>query len=338
MIDGWRQKTSFNAVDLALDLQRTGIAAVIHTDIDRFVGNPEGNLALTTELGRQLSIPVISSGTVDTADDLARLTYLHNIGGVILGRALLNERLDLGTALRLAAQSANSESSDELPRVVAPSVAHRGVRVYLSAYSSTQPARWWNSQLRAAITEDNPSIEVSIPQEDLEIEYEQEQPEPGSEQSRYLEALQQADVVVVGLDGIENEAWSGFECGFAKACGKPLIGLESTTGDGGAPSRGSASLVHACDEVIHYEQYEDVKHTIDCLGKAVSKRLLYPDSQGRIDVGRTRSKRAHQPERTAQTTRRLVARARRTRPGGMQNRLETIELPRQDEVSNRWVN
>ena len=32
------------------------------------------------------------------------------------------------------------------------------------------------------------------------------------------------------LDGIENEAWTGFECGYARARGKYLLGIATTLG------------------------------------------------------------------------------------------------------------
>ena len=272
MIDGWRQQTSFNAVDLALDLQATGIAAVIHTDIDRFVGSPESNLALTAELGRRLSIPVISSGTVETMDDLARSTYLTNIGGAIVGRALLNKKLDLRAALQWTAQSAGGEHVGESTRIGALNATGQGIRVYLSSYSSSPSTRWWNSELRRAITEDNAYIEVSIPQEDLQAEAEQPATDPKAVQQRYVDALECADVVVAVLDEIENEAWSGFECGFAAASGKPVIGLKALTTDDVSP--GSSSLVHACDDVIFYEYGDDVQHTIRYLAQALCNRLL----------------------------------------------------------------
>jgi len=273
MIDGWRQQTSFNAVDLALDLQRTGIAAVIHTDIDRFVGSPESNLALTAELGRRLSIPVISSGTVETIDDLARLTFLTNIDGAIIGRALLDKRIVLDAALRLAAQPGARAQPGDSPRLGALKVAGEGVRVYLSAYSSSPSARWWNRELRRAISEDNTYVEVSVPQEDLQAEAAQPHADAKTLQQRYLEELDRADVVLAVLDEIENEAWAGFECGYAKASGKTVIGLKALALKGEA-GHGSSSLVHICDDVIFYEYGDDAQHTIDYLATAVSSRLL----------------------------------------------------------------
>lgn len=272
MIDGWRQQTTFNAVDLALDLQRTGIAAVIHTDIDRFVGNPESNLALTTELGRRLSIPVISSGTVETMDDLARLTYLSNIDGVIIGRALLNKGIELSAALRLAAQPAASDKTSESPHLGALNVAGQGVRVYLSGYSSSPSARWWSNELRQAIADDNAYVEVSIPQEDLQAHTAHSLADPKALQ-QYLDELERADVVVAVLDEIENEIWSGFECGFAKASGKLVIGLKVMAPEDDT-THGSSSLAHICDDVIFYEYSDEAQQTINYLAKAVSNRLL----------------------------------------------------------------
>ena len=90
MINGWNTQTSFRPQDLIYDLLMTGIAGIIHKDIDRFEGDSSESLALTEVLSQDVSIPVYSSGTVDTLDDIARLHYLPNINGAIVSHALVS--------------------------------------------------------------------------------------------------------------------------------------------------------------------------------------------------------------------------------------------------------
>jgi len=116
MIDGWRTRTSFTALDLATSFQNSGAAAIIYTDLDRFEGGYEVGLASTIEIGTQLEIPLISTGTVDTLDDVSSLSLLPNIEGVIIGRALFNGSVDLAEAIKLARSSR-----------VAPELAEYGV-------------------------------------------------------------------------------------------------------------------------------------------------------------------------------------------------------------------
>ena len=99
MIDGWQTQTAFTPRDIAYDLQMAGVAGIIHFDIDRFEGESATSLALTMEMKQSVIIPIYSSGTVQTLDDVARLRYLPNIHGVIIGRALIDGVFTLQEAL-----------------------------------------------------------------------------------------------------------------------------------------------------------------------------------------------------------------------------------------------
>ena len=116
MIDGWRTKTSFTTMELAKSFQNSGAAAIIYTDLDRFEGGQEVGLASTIELGTELEIPLISTGTIYTIDDVSALSLLPNIEGVIIGRALFRGTVDLAEAIKVARTSR-----------VAPELAEDGV-------------------------------------------------------------------------------------------------------------------------------------------------------------------------------------------------------------------
>ena len=117
LIDGWRTRTSFTPMELARNFEDVGAAAIIYTDIDRFENHPESSFAATTEIAAAIRIPVISTGTVDTLDDVSYLKYLPNISGVIVGRALFSEAIRLEDAIAVASGPG-----------VDPSLATEGVR------------------------------------------------------------------------------------------------------------------------------------------------------------------------------------------------------------------
>ncbi len=102
-VEGWATTSRVSALDLALRFEDVGVAAIIHTDIDRdgVLGGP--NLDATAELAQRLSTPVILSGGVASLDDLAaaKARAATGIAGVISGRALYDGRLDLRRALAL---------------------------------------------------------------------------------------------------------------------------------------------------------------------------------------------------------------------------------------------
>ena len=102
VVEGWREATAFDAVDLARSLESTGVSEIVFIDLDRDKNPRDHSLAKTMRMGEALSIPVISSGAVSAIDDVAMLKYLPNIAGCIIGRALFGGSVDLAEALETA--------------------------------------------------------------------------------------------------------------------------------------------------------------------------------------------------------------------------------------------
>ena len=102
VVEGWKETTTFTPLDFARQYEVDDIAGIIFTDIDRDDDMPESSLATTTELATKLIVPVISSGTVKTLDDISYLKYLPNISGAITGRALFNGEFALQDAIEVA--------------------------------------------------------------------------------------------------------------------------------------------------------------------------------------------------------------------------------------------
>jgi phosphoribosylformimino-5-aminoimidazole carboxamide ribotide isomerase len=99
--EGWLQTSRVAAVDLARQFAREPIAALIYTDIetDGMLAGP--NLAALAEMVAAADLPVIASGGITTADDVARLAALP-VAGCIIGRALYEGSLSLKDALSVA--------------------------------------------------------------------------------------------------------------------------------------------------------------------------------------------------------------------------------------------
>ena len=266
MIDGWRTQTAFRPRDIAYDLQMAGVAGIIHFDINRLEGDASTSLALTMEMNQDVVIPVYSSGTVHSLDDMARLRYLPNIHGVIIGEALLNERFSLQEALGIAAQRETSPEPEVETSMSVRGIQHP-VRVYLASYSLSPAVRWWNQDLRQAVTDDNPYIEMLIPQEDLDLD--PAELTPRELQAAYEKVVDDADVVAVVLDGIEHEAWTGFECGYARARGKYLLGIATSV-----PNEARMQIEAMCDDVIVIDPHEDRFVIFASIAKQVNARLL----------------------------------------------------------------
>ncbi|MFP4274409.1 MAG: HisA/HisF-related TIM barrel protein [Paracoccaceae bacterium] len=101
---GWREKSAFPAAEFIAWFADDPLAAILVTDIGADTGDAEEPLALVTELAALARAPVIASGMVKTLDDLARLKYVPQVAGALVGRALFAKTFELEAALALAAE------------------------------------------------------------------------------------------------------------------------------------------------------------------------------------------------------------------------------------------
>lgn len=103
MTHGWRRESSFKPEDFIAAFEGVPLAGIVVTDIEADANAlVEAQLGLISGLARQSRTPVIASGVVRTVDDIARLKYIHNIAGALVGRALYRGTVDLAEALSVA--------------------------------------------------------------------------------------------------------------------------------------------------------------------------------------------------------------------------------------------
>ena len=99
-IEGWAEGSGVDATELAKKFEGAGESAIVYTDIARD-GMMQGvNVEQTRALADAISIPVIASGGVSTFEDIEKLCAVagSGISGAIIGRALYEGTIDLGTA------------------------------------------------------------------------------------------------------------------------------------------------------------------------------------------------------------------------------------------------
>ncbi|MBL9095220.1 MAG: 1-(5-phosphoribosyl)-5-[(5-phosphoribosylamino)methylideneamino]imidazole-4-carboxamide isomerase [Planctomycetaceae bacterium] len=98
---GWLETSDMSAVTMAQHFADEPLAALIYTDIatDGMLQGP--NLAAMREMAAAVSLPVVASGGVSCAADVAELTTT-GVAGCIIGRALYEHRLTLPDALAAA--------------------------------------------------------------------------------------------------------------------------------------------------------------------------------------------------------------------------------------------
>ncbi len=97
---GWTQQTKILAVDIAAKVSKWPLAAIVYTDIakDGMLAGP--NFEQTELVAKSTDIPIIASGGVSSLEDVQKLTPLP-LGGIIIGRALYEGKINLADAIAL---------------------------------------------------------------------------------------------------------------------------------------------------------------------------------------------------------------------------------------------
>jgi phosphoribosylformimino-5-aminoimidazole carboxamide ribotide isomerase len=103
-VAGWVQDSQVSAIDLAVQVEKLGVARIIFTDIatDGMMQGP--NVDSTRTLAETVQIPVIASGGVSTLEDVRAVCGLSQFGviGMIIGRALYENGISLPEAIAIA--------------------------------------------------------------------------------------------------------------------------------------------------------------------------------------------------------------------------------------------
>lgn len=106
-VSGWQETSKLPAVEFARFMEEAGCMRLVFTDIARDGMLTGPNLPALAEIASAVKIPVIASGGVKTAEDVASLTTISNVEGVITGKALYEGTTTL-TQMMAAVAGTNS--------------------------------------------------------------------------------------------------------------------------------------------------------------------------------------------------------------------------------------
>jgi cyclase len=111
-VDGWQRAARASLDDVLASLAALGITEMLVTDISKDGVMRGPSFALYRELAARPAdaatpavgkLSVIASGGVSTVGDVVSLARIPNVGACVIGRALLDRRIDLATARARAA-------------------------------------------------------------------------------------------------------------------------------------------------------------------------------------------------------------------------------------------
>lgn len=102
-VRGWMEKSEVRAVDLCKRLYEEGVSTLIYTDIAKDGALSGVNQKAYEELRSLSNIHLIASGGVSNLNDIQTLKQTK-VDGVIIGKALYENRIRLKDALKLAGE------------------------------------------------------------------------------------------------------------------------------------------------------------------------------------------------------------------------------------------
>lgn len=105
--EGWTSESGLKIAELLEIIKKSGIRTINYTDCSRD-GMLEGpNIEGLKELLAITDLDIIASGGVSSIDDVRSLKALEKDGlkGVIIGKALYENRIDLGEAIEICSQN-----------------------------------------------------------------------------------------------------------------------------------------------------------------------------------------------------------------------------------------
>jgi cyclase len=122
-VAGWERNATQSLDEVLARIEALGIGEILVTDI-RHDGALRGpSFALYRNLGLRSALRVIASGGVSATSDIVSLARLGNVSGCVIGKALLEGRIDLAAARTLVA------TPNAIPERIIPCLDVRDGRV-----------------------------------------------------------------------------------------------------------------------------------------------------------------------------------------------------------------
>ena len=99
-VEGWADKSTMKATDLAKEFADAGVEAIVCTDVGRDGTLSGVNVDFTVDIAVSSKLPTIASGGVRDLDDIVKLKETGQVFGVIVGKAFYEGTIDLEEAFR----------------------------------------------------------------------------------------------------------------------------------------------------------------------------------------------------------------------------------------------
>jgi nucleoside 2-deoxyribosyltransferase len=144
------------------------------------------------------------------------------------------------------------------------------MKIYFAGPLFTQADRLWNRSITDELRALDPSVEILLPQDAAG----KAAGDDGVINFRHLfqiciRGIAESDVVVANLDGSDSDSGTSFECGYAFAIGKPVLGVRTDLR--ASEDRGlNAMLSQSCAALINFPSTNESTRE---LGQVIIQKL-----------------------------------------------------------------
>ena len=146
-------------------------------------------------------------------------------------------------------------------------------KVYLAGPLFTHAERLWNRELAAAIRRKDKSISIFLPQEETKAAFSEGAPNFAKLHKICLNGIDSSNVVIAILDGSDADSGTCFECGYAFAKEKLLIGIRTDL-RAGEDEGLNAMLSKSCRALVRFDATKDGLSDLDVLANKVVNSII----------------------------------------------------------------
>jgi len=100
-VEGWAEKSTIKAEDLAKDFANAGVEAIICTDVGKDGTLSGVNLDFTLKIAKTSGVDTIASGGIRDLSDIVALKESKLVAGAIVGKAFYEGTIDLKEAFKV---------------------------------------------------------------------------------------------------------------------------------------------------------------------------------------------------------------------------------------------
>lgn len=137
----------------------------------------------------------------------------------------------------------------------------KDLRAYLAGPLFNQQERQWNRRFRDELHTLMPRVRITLPQ-DFRVDNRFNAPEHyNTIYQQCIDAIMESDIVIAVLDGADVDSGVAFECGYAKALGKPVLGVRTDYREGA--ERGvNLMLANGCTHIVRAFSFQEDAHQV----------------------------------------------------------------------------